>query len=75
MYDIAVIGSGPAGISASINLKILGKNFIWFSGRDISKKVSQAQLVKNYLGLSEISGAGLEKSFLEHCESMGIKPE
>ena len=48
MYDIAVIGSGPAGISAVINLKILGKNFIWFSSRKVSKKVSQAQLVKNY---------------------------
>ena len=41
MYDTAIIGSGPAGISAAVNLKIHGKNFIWLSGRSVSKKVGQ----------------------------------
>ena len=31
LYDIAIIGGGPAGVSAAINAKILNKNFIWFS--------------------------------------------
>ena len=31
MYDVAIIGSGPAGISAAINLKILNKSVIWYS--------------------------------------------
>ena len=29
-YDIAIIGSGPAGLSAAVNAKIRNKNFIIF---------------------------------------------
>lgn len=74
MYDIAIIGSGPAGISAAVNAKILNKNFIWFSSLSVSKKVGQAPLVKNYLGLPDISGEELSKAFSNHTESLGIKP-
>ena len=74
MYDIAIIGSGPAGISAAINAKILNKNFIWFASLQVSKKVGQAPLVKNYLGLPEISGEELSKAFLSHAEGLDIKP-
>lgn len=74
MYDIAIIGSGPAGISAAVNAKILSKNFIWFSSREISKKVGQAELIKNYLGLPDIKGEELAKAFSAHARSLDIKP-
>ena len=73
MFDVAVIGSGPAGISAAINLKVLGKDFIWFSSRTVSKKVSQAELIKNYPGLPDITGEELGWTFKNHYEGMGIK--
>lgn len=74
MYDIAIIGSGPAGISAAVNAKILNKNFIWFASSEVSKKVGQAELVKNYLGLPDIKGEELSKAFLNHAQALGIKP-
>lgn len=74
MYDIAIIGSGPAGISAAMNAKILNQNFIWFASLSVSKKVGQAALVKNYLGLPDVSGEELSKAFLNHAERLGIKP-
>lgn len=73
MYDVAIIGSGPAGISAAINLKVLGKNFIWLSSRTVSKKVSSAELIKNYPGLPDISGSQLSWTLQNHYEGMGIK--
>ncbi|MDE5721587.1 MAG: NAD(P)/FAD-dependent oxidoreductase [Clostridia bacterium] len=73
MYDVAIIGSGPAGISAAVNLKILGKNFIWFSSRASSKKVERAELVKNYLGLPNVTGGELAWTFQNHFEGMNIK--
>lgn len=73
MYDIAIIGSGPAGVSAAINAKLLGKNFIWFSSRPVSKKVKSAELIKNYPGLPDITGAELGWTFLNHTQSMGIE--
>ena len=38
-YDIAIIGSGPAGISAALNAKIRNKRFIIFGSKEISIKV------------------------------------
>lgn len=73
MYDVAIIGSGAAGVSAAINLQILGKNFIWFGSRTVSKKTEQAELVKNYPGLPAVTGSQLAWTFLNHVESMGIK--
>lgn len=73
MYDVAIIGSGPAGISAAINLKILGKNYIWFSSRTVSKKVKQAEQIKNYPGLPDVTGAELAWTFQNHFEGMNIK--
>lgn len=74
VYDTAIIGSGPAGVSAAINLKILGKNFIWFSSRTVSKKVEQAELIRNYPGLPDVTGGELGWTFKNHCETMGIEP-
>lgn len=73
MYDIAIIGSGPAGISAALNLKALGKNFIWFSSRTVSKKVGQAELIRNYPGLPDVTGGELAWTFQNHYEGMNIK--
>ncbi|MDE7330310.1 MAG: thioredoxin reductase, partial [Clostridia bacterium] len=73
IYDIAIIGSGPAGVSAVLNAKILNKNYIWFSSKATSDKVSKAELIKNYPGLPSVTGGELGWTFLNHCESMNIR--
>ena len=42
-YDIAIIGSGPAGISAALNAKIRNKRFIIFGSKNLSNKLVKAQ--------------------------------
>lgn len=74
MYDAAIIGSGPAGISAAVNLKLLNKNFIWFSSNSVSKKVGRAELIQNYLGLPSVTGGELAWAMQNHYESMNIQP-
>ena len=71
MLDCIIIGGGPAGVSAAINLKLLGKTFKWFG--TLSKKVERAELVKNYIGFPSITGEALSASFKEHIDSMGIE--
>lgn len=73
MYDIAIIGGGPAGVSAAINAKILNKSYIWLSSRPTSKKVERAELIKNYPGLPNVTGEQLAWALLHHTESMGIE--
>lgn len=71
-YDIAIVGSGPAGLSAAINAKIRNKNVILFGNKNLSSKVEKAPKVSNYLGLCEITGEELKKQFQKHITSMNI---
>ena len=75
LYDCIVIGTGPAGVSAAINLKILGKNFLWFDSAEQSKKAASAELVRNYPGLPDVTGKQLTWTFSNHAASMGIQPQ
>ena len=55
-YDIAIIGSGPAGLSAALNAKIRKKNFILFGNKDLTSKLVKAHKINNYLGFYNRSG-------------------
>ena len=72
-YDIAIVGSGPAGLSAAINAKIRNKDIIVFGNENLSNKLVKAPEINNYLGFSEISGEDLKDKFKKHIDSMGIE--
>lgn len=72
-YDIAIIGSGPAGISAALNIKIRNKKFILFGSSNLSSKLERAPKVNNYLGFYNVSGEELKKRFHEHMKQMNIQ--
>ena len=72
-YDIAIVGSGVAGLSAALNAKIRNKSFIIFGSREMSTKLVKAPSVNNYLGFPGKSGEELRDEFANHLESMGIE--
>lgn len=72
-YDIAIIGTGPAGISAAITATIRNKKIILFGSRELSDKIRKAHLIQNYLGFPECSGEDLCNAFAAHLEKMGIE--
>ncbi len=72
IYDAAIIGTGPAGLSAALNLKIRNKTFIWLGSKALSDKVSKAERIQNYPGLPDISGADLAAAYQRHMEVMDI---
>jgi thioredoxin reductase (NADPH) len=72
-YDIAIIGTGPAGLSAALNAKIRNKRFILFGNSQLSGKVEKAHLINNYLGLPKISGRELQSEFKKHLQQMEIE--
>lgn len=71
-YDIAILGTGPAGLSAAITAKLRGKNIILFGSDKLSEKVTKAHEIKNYLGIPAIKGDELAKSFEAHLRDMEI---
>lgn len=74
-YDIAIIGSGPAGLSAAINAKIRNKTMIMFGNDNLSNKLVKAPSIDNYLGFYDISGDELKDKFKSHIDSMDISIE
>ena len=73
IYDAAIIGTGPAGVSAALNLKIRGKHFIWLGSKTLSDKITKAERISNYPGFVDISGAELNAAFREQVQAMGIE--
>ena len=65
-YDLAIIGAGPAGLSALLNAKIRNKSVIIF-GTD-SPALAKSESIKNYLGFGDISGKELNDSFKKSLE-------
>ena len=72
-YDVAIIGSGPAGLSAAVTLKIRNKKVIIFGSKNLSAKLEKAHEIQNYLGFPAIKGEDLMKNFQNHISSLGIK--
>ena len=72
-YDIAIIGTGPAGLEAAITAKVRNKNIILFGNADLSSKVAKAHSIQNYLGLPDIPGAQLAEAYKKHLDAMGIE--
>ncbi|MCD8299807.1 MAG: FAD-dependent oxidoreductase [Clostridiales bacterium] len=72
MYDAAIVGSGPAGLSAAMNLHLHNKNFIWFGTEGMSAKVVRSEKIANYPGMGLISGDKLNKKFSAHAKEMGL---
>lgn len=72
MYDAAIIGSGPAGISAALSLKLHNKNVIWFGSGKLSGKVEKSEKIANYPGVPMVTGEELNGLFLKQTSQMGI---
>lgn len=71
-YEIAIIGTGPAGLEAAITAKARNKRILLIGSAFLSEKVEKAHTIKNYLGLSEVSGEQMQAAFLKHLEQMEI---
>ena len=69
IFDIAIIGGGPSGLSAAITAGIRNKKVILFDANGFSPRLRKAHLVNNYLGMPNISGKELMDKFVEHALS------
>ena len=71
--DCAVIGGGPAGLSAAINLHQRGKTVRVLGAAP--GLLAKAEQVDNYLGMPAVTGEEMLAQFAAHAASLGIRPE
>ena len=70
--DIAIIGSGPAGISAALNAKIRNKSYYLFGSMALSDKVQRSERISNYPAIPDIGGAEFNALLSKQLEQSGI---
>ncbi len=73
IYDLLVIGGGPAGISASIYAARKRMNFLLVT-EAVGGQVLTSGEIENFLGYSEIDGVQFVEKMMEHMGHFGIEP-
>ena len=74
MYDMIIIGSGPAGLSAAVYGKRAGLDLLVIEAKPMcGGQILNTYEVDNYLGLPGINGFDLGMKFKEHADAAGAE--
>jgi thioredoxin reductase (NADPH) len=71
-YDVIVVGSGPAGISAAINVANRKRTVALMDGQAPPGRRSKAHAIANYPGFPEVSGEQLAAAFMRHLNEFDV---
>lgn len=73
MYDVIIIGSGPAGLSAAVYAKRAGLDLLVIERSPMSGgQILNTYEVDNYLGLPGINGFDMGMQFRAHADKLGV---
>lgn len=71
-YDVVVVGAGPAGISAAINIANRKKTVLVVDGQRPFARTRKARHIPNYPGFSFTTGDDLADAFLRHLDEFEV---
>ena len=71
MYDIIIVGAGPAGLTAAIYARRAGKSVLVLEKDTFGGQVTFSPKLENYPGFEEISGNELAQRMLEQAMGLG----
>ena len=71
MYDIVIIGAGPAGLTAAIYARRAGKSVLVLEKDSFGGQITFSPKLENYPGFESISGNDLAQRMLEQALALG----
>ena len=71
MFDIVIIGSGPAGLSAAVYAKRAGKRVLVIEREVMGGQVATIAEIENYPGFASVQGAELAENFVKQAKALG----
>lgn len=73
MYDVIIVGGGPAGLTASIYLKRAGKNVLLFEGNKLGGTLNKLKKIANYPGSVSDDGAEIATRMANQARLLGVE--
>ncbi len=73
MYDIIIVGAGPAGLTAAVYARRAGKSVLVLEKDTFGGQVTFSPRLENYPGFQEISGNELAQRMLEQAMALGAE--
>lgn len=75
MYDIIIIGCGPAGMTSAVYAARANKKVLVLEKETIGGQMASAPFIENYPGYSKIAGSELANNMYEQVENLGVSIE
>ena len=75
MYDIVIVGSGPAGLTAALYARRAEKTVLVIEKNGFGGQITHSPKVENYPGMTSVSGSEIGEQFLTQAMEQGAEIE
>lgn len=73
MYDILIVGGGPAGLTAAIYARRAGKSVLVLEGTGFGGQIASSHLVENYPAIPAVSGVEYSDALTAQAKALGAE--
>jgi thioredoxin reductase (NADPH) len=73
LYDVIIVGGGPAGLAAGIYARRAKLSSMLLEKTILGGQVATADIIENYPGIPQITGYELSKKLQEQAEKFGLE--